>query len=166
MKITAPAPLPNPAVVPIEPYKPVTARPTKWAAHTCKNSIARGDALAMALAKAPASSTQRPSDLSIVGGKTAVVGRVRLRRPAGRAGRSRCARPARKPCFRACARQYICCPPLMLSVDPVTNPPSSEHRNATPRAISCAWPSRPTGIFATIFSSTSAGTAATMSVSI
>ena len=31
----------------------------------------------------------------------------------------------------------------MLSVDPVTNPPSSEHRNATPRAISLAWPKPP-----------------------
>jgi len=86
--------------------------------------------------------------------------------PAVPGARAPLALPARKPDFRACARQYICCPPLIDSVDPVTNPPSSEHRNATPRAISCAWPSRPTGIFATIFSSTSAGTAATMSVSI
>lgn len=62
--------------------------------------------------------------------------------------------------------QYICCPPLIDIVDPVTNPASSLHRNATPRAISSAWPKRPTGIFATIFSSTGAGTAATMSVSI
>ena len=62
--------------------------------------------------------------------------------------------------------QYICCPPLMLIVDPVTNPPSSEHRKLTPRAISLAWPNRPTGILATIFSRTGGGTAATMSVSI
>ena len=34
--------------------------------------------------------------------------------------------------------QYICCPPLMLSVEPVTNPPFSEHRKFTPRAISLA----------------------------
>ena len=61
--------------------------------------------------------------------------------------------------------QYMCCPPLMLSVDPVTNAASSEQRKDTPRAISSALPSRPTGILATIFSSTSFGTAATMSVS-
>src|SRR3546814_7670910 len=42
--------------------------------------------------------------------------------------------------------QYICWPPLIDSVDPVTNPASSAHRKATPRAISCALPSRPTGI--------------------
>ena len=62
--------------------------------------------------------------------------------------------------------QYICWPPLMLSVLPVMKPPSSAQRKVTPRAISLAWPSRPTGILATIFSSTSGGTAATMSVSI
>ena len=48
----------------------------------------------------------------------------------------------------------------------VMNPPFSDVRKATPRAISSAMPSRPTGILATIFSSTGAGTAATMSVSI
>ena len=63
-------------------------------------------------------------------------------------------------------RQYICWPPLMDRVEPVMNPPSSETRNFTPRAISEAWPRRPTGILATILSSTSAGTARTMSVSI
>ena len=44
-------------------------------------------------------------------------------------------------------------------VDPVTKPASSATRNKTPRAISSALPSRPTGIFATIFSSTTGGTA-------
>lgn len=62
--------------------------------------------------------------------------------------------------------QYMCWPPLIDSVLPVTKPPSSLQKKATPRAISCAWPRRPTGIFATIFSSTAGGTAATMSVSI
>lgn len=101
------------------------------------------------------------------GGKAAVVGRVGpLDRPAGRAGRCAARAAHRRGRGRAFARQYICWPPLMLRVEPVTNPPSSEHRNTTPRAISFAWPSRPTGILATIFSSTSAGTAATMSVSI
>ena len=60
----------------------------------------------------------------------------------------------------------MCCPPFTLIVEPVMKPASSAHRNTTARAISSAWPSRPTGIFATIFSSTSGGTAATMSVSI
>ena len=62
--------------------------------------------------------------------------------------------------------QYMCWPPLIDIVDPVTKPPSSEARKLTPRAISLAWPRRPTGIFATIFSSTFSGTAATMSVSV
>ena len=53
----------------------------------------------------------------------------------------------------------------MLMVEPVMKPPFSLVRNATPRAISSAIPKRPTGILATIFSSTGAGTAATMSVS-
>ena len=58
----------------------------------------------------------------------------------------------------ACGRppQYMCWPPLIDRVEPVMKPPSSPHRKATPRAISSAWPSRPTGILATIFSSTSA----------
>ncbi len=61
--------------------------------------------------------------------------------------------------------QYMCCPPLIDSVDPVMKPPSSSTRNATPRAISSALPRRLTGILATILASTSGGTAATMSVS-
>src|SRR6476661_10580607 len=61
--------------------------------------------------------------------------------------------------------QYMCWPPLIDSVEPVTNPPFSSTRKATPRAISSALPKRPTGIFATILPSTSSGTAATMSVS-
>jgi hypothetical protein len=35
-------------------------------------------------------------------------------------------------------RQCICWPPLIDSVDPVTKPASSPHRNITPRAISLA----------------------------
>ncbi len=62
--------------------------------------------------------------------------------------------------------QYMCWPPFIDSVEPVTKPASSEHRKATPRAISSARPSRPTGILATILVITSGGTAATMSVSI
>src|ERR1700730_15399126 len=50
--------------------------------------------------------------------------------------------------------QYICCPPLIESVEPVMNSASSAVRKATPRAMSTAWASRPTGIRATIFSST------------
>jgi len=61
--------------------------------------------------------------------------------------------------------QYICCPPLIDSVLPVMNPPSSATRNSTARAISSARPRRPTGMRATILASTSVGTAATMSVS-
>ena len=61
--------------------------------------------------------------------------------------------------------QYMCCPPLIDSVLPVMKSAPSAVRNATPRAISSAWPSRPTGMRATIFCSTSAGTARTMSVS-
>lgn len=62
--------------------------------------------------------------------------------------------------------QYICWPPLIDSVEPVMNPASSAQRKATPRAISSAWPSLPTGTRATILVSTSCGTAATISVSI
>ena len=62
--------------------------------------------------------------------------------------------------------QYMCWPPLIDSVEPVMKPPFSSTRKATPRAISSALPSRPTGILATILPSTSSGTAATMSVSI
>jgi len=62
--------------------------------------------------------------------------------------------------------QYICCPPLTDNVDPVINPASGETRKLTARAISSGWPRRPTGMPATIFSSTRSGTAATMLVSI
>src|SRR5205823_1231556 len=62
--------------------------------------------------------------------------------------------------------QYMCWPPLIDKVEPVMKPASSAIRNSTPRAISSALPSRPTGILATIFSSTLAGTAETMSVSV
>src|SRR5688572_28722153 len=62
--------------------------------------------------------------------------------------------------------QYICCPPLMDRVEPVTKPAFSSTKKATPRAISSALPRRLTGILATILASTSSGTAATISVSI
>ena len=72
---------------------------------------------------------QRPRETQAAG---KAVGRTGLHPSAGRAGLGpAAAQPGQN-------RQYICCPPLMLSVDPVTNPPSSEHRNATPRAISVA----------------------------
>jgi predicted MFS family arabinose efflux permease len=61
--------------------------------------------------------------------------------------------------------QYMCWPPLTDSVEPVMKPLSSSTRYSTALAISSAWPRRPTGILATIFSSTWAGTARTMSVS-
>src|SRR6185503_3765349 len=61
--------------------------------------------------------------------------------------------------------QYMCWPPLIDRVEPVTKPAFSSTRKATPRAISSALPSRPTGIRATILPRTSSGTAATMSVS-
>jgi hypothetical protein len=61
--------------------------------------------------------------------------------------------------------QYICCPPLIDSVEPVMKSASSAVRNTTPRAMSWAMPSRPMGMRAMIFASTSGGTARTMSVS-
>src|SRR5687768_658395 len=69
------------------------------------------------------------------------------------------------PILTAAMTQYMCWPPLIDSVEPVMKPASSAIRNITPRAISSARPKRPTGIFATIFSSTCGGTARTMSVS-
>ena len=62
--------------------------------------------------------------------------------------------------------QYICCPPLIDSVDPVMKPAFSLVRNSTPRAISSAWPRRPIGICATIFSITLSGIVASISVAI
>src|SRR6266702_6491221 len=58
--------------------------------------------------------------------------------------------------------QYMCWPPLIDSVEPVMKPASSATRKSTPRAISSASPSRPTGMRATIFSSTFGGTARTI----
>ena len=55
--------------------------------------------------------------------------------------------------------------PLIDIVEPVMKSASSAVRNTTPRAMSSAWPRRPTGMRAMIFSKTSAGTARTMSVS-
>jgi len=86
--------------------------------------------------------------------------------PFDRRGKGRPHRPIRAFDRVALVHQYMCCPPLSDKVVPVTKPASSLHRKATPRAISLAWPRRPTGILATIFSSTAGGTAATMSVSI
>ena len=57
------------------------------------------------------------------------------------------------------------CPPLMESVEPVMKSASSEVRKATPRAMSCAVPSRARGMRAMIFYNTSGGTARTISVS-
>ena len=57
------------------------------------------------------------------------------------------------------------CPPLALSTAPVMKAASSDARKATSEAISSALPSRPTGICATMPSSTFSGTPATMSVS-
>ena len=53
-------------------------------------------------------------------------------------------------------------PPLADRVEPVMKPASSATRNRIARAISSAWPSRPTGIRSTIFSRMFGGTAATM----
>src|SRR5438874_12130882 len=63
------------------------------------------------------------------------------------------------------ALQYMCWPPLTDSVEPVMKSASSATRNSTVREMSSALPRRPTGIRATIFSSTSFGTARTISVS-
>ncbi len=63
--------------------------------------------------------------------------------------------------------QVMVCPPLAESVDPVMKPASSAARNTTQRAISSGWPRRRTGICGRIdFSSTSLGTAITISVAI
>src|SRR5258708_96242 len=80
-------------------------------------------------------------------------------------GRNRRSGCGQQDATRERHHQYMCWPPLMKSVEPVTKPASSGSRNITPGAISSALPSRPTGILAAIFSSTLAGTAATMSVS-
>src|SRR5882762_6838668 len=59
----------------------------------------------------------------------------------------------------------IYCPPLIDSVEPVMAPASSAARNTTARAISSGSPRRLTGISGRmLFSSTSFGTACTISV--
>ena len=64
-------------------------------------------------------------------------------------------------------RQTTYCPPLAVSVEPVMKPASSAARKTTQRAISSGSPSRPTGICGRMFfSSTSFGTALTISVAI
>ncbi len=70
-----------------------------------------------------------------------------------------------RSCARSSGRQYMCCPPLIESVDPVMKSASSPVRNATPREMSSAWPNRPIGMRAMILVSTSGGTARTISVS-
>ena len=56
-------------------------------------------------------------------------------------------------------------PPFAVSVEPVIRPASSEARNTTQRAISSGSPSRPIGMVGRmLFSSTSFGTACTISV--
>ena len=63
--------------------------------------------------------------------------------------------------------QIMYWPPLALSVEPVMNPASSATRKTTHRAISSGSPSRRTGMSGRIdFSSTSFGTAFTISVAI
>jgi len=58
-------------------------------------------------------------------------------------------------------------PPFAVSVEPVMKPASSDARNRTQRAISSGSPSRPSGICGRmLFSSTSLGTALTISVAI
>jgi len=65
------------------------------------------------------------------------------------------------------ASQIIYCPPLAVSTEPVMKPAWSETRKTTQRATSSGWPRRPTGICGmTDFSSTSFGTAITISVAI
>ena len=62
-------------------------------------------------------------------------------------------------------RHTMTCPPLADKVEPVMRPLSSEARNTTQRATSSGSPSRPIGISGRIdFSSTSLGTACTISV--
>ena len=57
------------------------------------------------------------------------------------------------------------CPPFAVKVEPVISPASSDARNTTQRAISSGSPSRPIGISGRmLFSSTSLGTACTISV--
>ena len=77
--------------------------------------------------------------------------------------------------FRACHRpprssgvdQTMYCPPFAVSVEPVMKPASSDARKTTQRAISSGSPRRPSGICGRMFfSSTSFGTALTISVAI
>src|SRR4051794_28762436 len=63
------------------------------------------------------------------------------------------------------AAHTMYCPPLMVMVEPVMPPASSAARNTTARAISSGSPRRLTGISGRmLFSSTSFGTACTISV--
>jgi hypothetical protein len=55
------------------------------------------------------------------------------------------------------ARQYMYCPPLTETVDPVMKSASSATRNSTTRATSSGLPRRPAGMRAMIFSNTWGG---------
>jgi hypothetical protein len=75
--------------------------------------------------------------------------------------------PSATACRLGGEDQIIYCPPLMVSVEPVMKPDSSETRNTTQRATSSGSPRRRTGMSGRIdFSKTSFGTALTMSVAI
>jgi hypothetical protein len=76
-------------------------------------------------------------------------------------------RPSESSRIDPSLRQVINCPPFAESVDPVMKPASSAARKTTQRAISSGSPSLLMGIWGKIdFSSTSFGTALTISVAI
>src|ERR1700731_1346373 len=78
-----------------------------------------------------------------------------------------CGRQSATACRLGGEEQIIYCPPLMVSVEPVMKPDSSETRKATQRAASSGSPRRRTGMSGrTDFSKTSFATALTMSVAI
>src|ERR1700694_5521252 len=75
--------------------------------------------------------------------------------------------PSATSCQLGGEDQIIYCPPLIVSVEPVMNPDSSETKNNTQRATSSGSPRRSTGMSGrTDLSKTSFGTALTMSVAI
>src|SRR5450759_3351530 len=75
------------------------------------------------------------------------------------------ARPAKRTVKSKRKRSAKYCQPSAESVEPVIRPASSEAKNTTQRAISSGSPRRPIGISGRMFfSSTSFGTACTISV--